>query len=179
MLKTDMSGRTAVVTAGAGVVGAAICKVFAANGAKVAVCDKDEAAAKKVAAEINAAGGQAEGFALDIRKRETFKGVCDAILAKFGTIDFLINNESEEIAPEDRKPLHEFDMDLYDDIITANLDNVYYFSKAAMQDMAKRKKGAVVNVMSIRRPDSRCEPDAGRRCRCGAGRLHKDVGRRA
>lgn len=74
MLKTDMSGRTAVVTAGAGVVGAAICKVFAANGAKVAVCDKDEAAAKKVAAEINAAGGQAEGFALDIRKRETFKG---------------------------------------------------------------------------------------------------------
>lgn len=56
MLKTDMSGRTAVVTAGAGVVGAAICKVFAANGAKVAVCDKDEAAAKKVAAEINAAG---------------------------------------------------------------------------------------------------------------------------
>ena len=43
MLKTDMSGRTAVVTAGAGVVGAAICKVFAANGAKVAVCDKDEA----------------------------------------------------------------------------------------------------------------------------------------
>lgn len=41
-------------------------------------------------------------------------------------------------------------MDLYDDIITANLDNVYYFSKAAMQDMAKRKKGAVVNVMSIR-----------------------------
>ena len=150
MLKTDMSGRTAVVTAGAGVVGAAICKVFSANGAKVALCDKDEAAAKKVAAEINAAGGQAEGFALDIRKRETFKGVCDAILAKFGTIDFLINNESEEIAPEDRKPLHEFDMDLYDDIITANLDNVYYFSKAAMQDMAKRKKGAVVNVMSIR-----------------------------
>ena len=111
---------------------------------------KDEAAAKKVAAEINAAGGQAEGFALDIRKKETFTGVCDAILAKFGTIDFLVNNESEEIAPEDRKPLHEFDMDLYDDIITANLDGVYYFSKAAMQDMAKRKKGAVVNVMSIR-----------------------------
>ena len=150
MLKTDMSGRTAVITAGAGVVGVAICKVFAANGAKVAVCDKDEAAAKKVAAEINAAGGQAEGFALDIRKKETFTGVCDAILAKFGTIDFLVNNESEEIAPEDRKPLHEFDMDLYDDIITANLDGVYYFSKAAMQDMAKRKKGAVVNVMSIR-----------------------------
>ena len=105
---------------------------------------------EKVAAEINAAGGQAEGFALDIRKKETFTGVCDAILAKFGTIDFLVNNESEEIAPEDRKPLHEFDMDLYDDIITANLDGVYYFSKAAMQDMAKRKKGAVVNVMSIR-----------------------------
>lgn len=58
MLKTDMSGRTAVVTAGAGVVGAAICKVFAANGAKVAVCDKDEAAAKKVAAEINAAAAR-------------------------------------------------------------------------------------------------------------------------
>jgi 2-hydroxycyclohexanecarboxyl-CoA dehydrogenase len=57
MLRTEMTGKVAVVTAGAGVIGEVICKTFAASGAAVAVCDKDLAAAQKVAGVIAAAGG--------------------------------------------------------------------------------------------------------------------------
>ena len=57
MLRTEMTGKVAVITAGAGVIGEEICKTFAASGAAVAVCDKSEQAAQKVAAVIAAAGG--------------------------------------------------------------------------------------------------------------------------
>ena len=150
MLKTDMAGRTVVVTAGGGTVGREICKVFAANGAKVAVCDKDCEAAKKVAEEIKAAGGTAEGFELDIRKFETFNGVLEAIRRSLGAIQILVNNENEEIRPEDRKPLHEFDTDMYEDIVYADINGLFTFTKYATQDMKAAKKGVVVNVTSIR-----------------------------
>lgn len=150
MLRTEMTGKVAVITAGAGVIGEEICKTFAASGAAVAVCDKNAAAAEKVAAIIAAAGGTAKGYALDIRKKETFTDVVSAIAADLGGIDILINNENEEIAPADRKPLHEFDMDMYDDMMNAGINGVYYFSKACTQEMEKRGKGAIVNVLSVR-----------------------------
>lgn len=150
MLKTDFSGRTAVVTAGAGAVGKEICKVFAANGAKVAVCDKDAAAAKKVAEELKAQGFAAEGYELNIRKFDTFEGVLEAVRKDLGPVAILVNNENEEIRPEDRKPLHEFDVDMYEDIVYADINGLFTFTKYAMQDMVKASKGVVVNVTSIR-----------------------------
>ena len=150
MLRTEMTGKVAVVTAGAGVIGEVICKTFAASGAAVAVCDKDLAAAEKVAGIIAAAGGNAKAYALDIRNKDSFSGVVSAIASDLGGIDILINNENEEIDPNDRKPLHEFDMDMYDDIVNAGINGVYYFSKACTQEMEKRGKGAIVNVLSIR-----------------------------
>ena len=150
MLRTEMTGKVAVITAGAGVIGEEICKTFAASGAAVAVCDKNLAAAEKVADIITAAGGKSKAYALDIRNKDTFADVVSAIAADFGGLDLLINNENEEIAPCDRKPLHEFDMDMYDDIVTAGIDGVYYFSKACTQEMEKRGKGAIVNVLSVR-----------------------------
>lgn len=150
MLRTEMTGKVAVITAGAGVIGEEICKTFAASGAAVAVCDKDVAAAEKVAAVITAAGGTAKGYALDIRKKDTFADVVSAIAADLGGVDILVNNENEEIAPDDRKPLHEFNMDMYDDMVNAGINGTYYFSKACTQEMEKRGKGAIVNVLSIR-----------------------------
>ncbi len=150
MLQTKMTGKVAVITAGAGVIGEEICKTFAASGAAVAVCDKDGQAAEKVADAIVKAGGKAKGYALDIRKKETFFDVVSAIEQDLGGVDILVNNENEEIAPADRKPLHEFDMDQYDDIVNAGINGIYYFSKACSQAMEKRGKGAIVNVLSIR-----------------------------
>lgn len=150
MLRTEMTGKVAVVTAGAGVIGEEICKTFAASGAAVAVCDKDGVAADKVAQLITAAGGTAKGYALDIRKVNTFGDVVAKIAADFGGIDILVNNENEEVAPEDRKPLHEFDMEMYDDIVNAGINGIYYFSKACAGQMEKRGKGTIVNVISVR-----------------------------
>ncbi len=150
MLRTEMTGKVAVITAGAGVIGEEICKTFAASGAAVAVCDKDGVAADKVAQVIAAAGGTAKGYALDIRKIDTFADVVAKITADLGGIDILVNNENEEVAPTDRKPLHEFDMDMYDDIVNAGINGIYYFSKACTREMEKRGKGAVVNVISVR-----------------------------
>ena len=149
MLKAELTGKTAVVTAGAGTVGEVICRTFAASGASVAVCDENIEKATDIAGRICADGGAAAPFLLDIRKRETFPGICSAICETFGKIDILVNNNVPQVRPEDRKPLHAFDETLCTDILQTGLDGIYYFSKAAMQDMAKRKSGAVVNILSI------------------------------
>ncbi len=149
MLRTNLKGKVAVVTAGAGAVGREIAKVFAASGAKVAVCDRDHDKAADVAEALNKAGNEAAAFELDIRKKDTFNEVCAAIIVKWGKIDVLINNENEIIKTEERKPLHEFDDRLFEDVLQVGAYGLYYFSKAVMREMAKRGGGAVVNITSI------------------------------
>ena len=150
MLRSELSGKVAVITAGAGIVGAEISKTFAASGAAVAVCDKDAAKAEALAAEIVKNGGKAKGFGMDIRKKEEFPAIVDAIVAAFGGIDLLVNNENDELKQADRKELHEMDMDVYDDLINAGVYGIYQWSKLCMQQMEKRGGGSVVNVISIR-----------------------------
>jgi len=149
MLQTNLQGKVAVVTAAAGAVGREIARVFAASGAKVAVCDGDYGKAARVAEALHKAGNEAAAFELDIRKKETLGGVCAAIVAKFGKIDILINNENQTVKPQKRKPLHEFDDRLFDDVLQAGAYGLYHFSKAVMREMANRGGGAVVNITSI------------------------------
>ena len=149
MLRTNLQGKVAVVTAAAGAVGREIVGAFAASGATVAVCDRDYDAAAGVAWELNEAGGEAAGFELDIRNKDAAGKVCAAIAERFGRIDILVNNENETVGPKERKPLHEFDDRLFDELLLVGAYGLYYFSKAVMREMAKNGGGAVVNVTSI------------------------------
>ena len=149
MLRTNLQGKVAVVTAAAGAVGREVVRVFAANGARVAVCDKDCDKAADVARALNEAGNEAAAFELDIRKKDTFGDLCADVVARFGRIDVLINNENETVKPQERRPLHEFDDGLFEDVLQVGAYGLYYFSKAVMREMAKQGGGAVVNITSI------------------------------
>ena len=142
MLKTDFNGKVAVVTAAAKLPGREIAKALSANGAKVALCDKDFEAAKALAGELE----NAYPFELDILKPETFEGICNEIVNTLGCIDILVNNEKDDMRGEDKKPLHLLDFDRYLEITRKELYGTYYMSKAAMKQM--KNGGAVVNITS-------------------------------
>ena len=79
-------GKVVVVTGGGGGIGGATCRRFAKEGAKVAVLDLDQAAADRVAGEIRAAGGSAQGFRCDITKRDEVDAAVAGVTAQLGPI---------------------------------------------------------------------------------------------
>ena len=87
----ELVNQTAVVTGGAGVLCASMCKALASAGASVAILDLNEEAAKKLAVEIKLEGGKAEGFACNVLDKENIETVAGKVIAEFGSIDILIN----------------------------------------------------------------------------------------
>jgi len=150
MSELGLSGKTAVVTAGTGPVGRAVCEAFAKHGARVAVCDRDGDAALSYAGMLREQGADAEGFLVDFGMRAKLAGACEAIVKRFGTIDVLINNENASLLPQERLPLHAFDMVRCEAIINQGVKSFFTFSKLCMRDMALRKSGSVVNITSVR-----------------------------
>ena len=90
-LKVDLSGKVAVVTGAGGVLCGMFAKALAASGAKVAVLDLNETAAKKVAAEIRADGGTAKAYMCNVLDKESLEACHQAVLRDLGPCDILIN----------------------------------------------------------------------------------------
>ncbi|MGN1443989.1 MAG: SDR family NAD(P)-dependent oxidoreductase, partial [Acutalibacteraceae bacterium] len=87
----NLRGRVAVVTGGGGVLCAAFAKTLAKQGVKVAVLDLNEAAAQKVADEINADGGTAIAVACNVLEPESMKAAREKVNETLGTCDILLN----------------------------------------------------------------------------------------
>ena len=91
VLNTDLSGKVAVVTGAGGVLCSHFAKVLARAGAKVALLDLNEEAAKQYAVEIVAEGGIARAYGCNVLDRAICSDVADKVLADFGPCDILIN----------------------------------------------------------------------------------------
>src|SRR5436853_7860713 len=92
-----LQDRVAIVTGGASGVGAAIGRRFAAEGARVAVLDLDQAGAERIAAEIGASGGTALAVAADVSDGDQVRAAV-AAARQLGPIDLLVSNAGWEKA---------------------------------------------------------------------------------
>lgn len=91
VLDTNLSGKVAVVTGAGGVLCSYFAKVLARAGAKVALLDLNEEAAKKFAAEIVAEGGVAKAYSCNVLDKEICYAVAEQVQADFGPCDILVN----------------------------------------------------------------------------------------
>lgn len=89
--RVDLSGKTAVVTGGGGVLCSCFAEALGECGAKVAVLDLSLDAADAVAKRICANGGTAQAFACNVLEKESILAAGDSVIAAFGNIDILIN----------------------------------------------------------------------------------------
>src|SRR5438093_7965472 len=82
-LEMRLKGKVSIITGGGQGIGKATALKFSQEGAKVIVCDINPTAANQTAAEIQAAGGEAMGFLVDVTKKDTIKAMVDAVVARY------------------------------------------------------------------------------------------------
>jgi 2-hydroxycyclohexanecarboxyl-CoA dehydrogenase len=141
---TRFKDKTVLVTGGGGGIGGATCRRFAAEGARVAVCDLNPDAAEAVAAAIRAAGGQAQAFRCDITDRASVNAAVAALEQQLGPVDVLVNNAGWDVF----KPFTKTEPAEWDKLIAINLTGALHMHHAVLPGMAARKAGRIVNIAS-------------------------------
>lgn len=148
----DYSGRTAVVTGGAGVLCSALCRILAAAGARVAILDLNSGAAENLAAEIRSVGGEALGCACNVLDKTSLEAAAQQVQAAFGRIDILVNGAGGNKPQATTNPETSF-FDLPTDalrwVIDLNLMGVVLPSQVFGKIMAGQKSGVVLNISSM------------------------------
>jgi 3-oxoacyl-[acyl-carrier protein] reductase len=140
-----LNGRAALVTgAGAGI-GKGIALGFAAFGARVAVVELDPETARRTAAEIAAAGGDALALPTDVRDGAALEAAVAATVERFGRLDVVVNN----VGGTFRAPFVEIAEKGWDALIRVNLKTVFHGTHAAAPRMiAGGRGGAIINIVS-------------------------------
>jgi NAD(P)-dependent dehydrogenase (short-subunit alcohol dehydrogenase family) len=148
----DLSGKTAVLTGGAGVLCSTLCRALARRGVQVAVLDLAKDAAEKTAAGITAEGGQAVALAGNVLDPVSLQAACDAVLSQFGRIDILINGAGGNKKQASTSPdLSFFDLpaDAIRGVIDLNLLGTLLPSQVFGKAMAARGEGVILNISSM------------------------------
>jgi 3-oxoacyl-[acyl-carrier protein] reductase len=140
-----LEGRVALVTGASQGIGKAIALELAKAGAVVILAARNEAKLTEVKAEIEAAGGKAEAFALDVSNEDAIKAAAKDIVAKVGTVHILVNNAG---VTRDGLVLRMKSAD-WDDVLTTNLKGAFLLTQALLQPMMKARWGRIINISSV------------------------------
>ena len=140
-----LDGKTALITGAGRGIGRAIAKLFAAEGAQVAVTSRTRANVDSVVAEITAAGGKAIGIPCDVAREQDVKDAIAGAVASFGGLDILVNNAGYGRFGK----ITELDAAGEANEIAVNVTALTLLSRAALVAMAPRKSGGILNVASL------------------------------
>jgi len=143
----QFEGRSAIVTGGTRGIGKAIVSELARRGCNVAFnFSKSADEAVKLKSEIEALGVKAYAAQCDVANTEAAAEFVKAVVAEFGTVDFLVNNAG---ITRDQLMLRMKEDD-WDAVIDTNLKGAWNFSKAALRPMMKNENGgSILNISSI------------------------------
>jgi len=137
--------RVAIVTGGAGGIGQAAARAIARNGFRVALADLREDAASATASALREEGLEVASFQVDVGVESSVRALVEAVLAKWGRIDALVNNAGVESS----KPFLEIGLDEYERVMRINTTSVWLCCQAAIPVMLKQGAGCIVNVSSV------------------------------
>ncbi len=137
-------GRVAIVSGGAQGIGAATARRLAAEGAIVAVLDRNAAGAADTAAGIAADGGEAFGVGCDVSSADSVSAAVEDVAGRHGRIDVLVNNAG---VTRDNL-LFKMDEQDWTTVLQVNLTSVFLMCRAAQKHMVAAKYGRIVNLSS-------------------------------
>jgi gluconate 5-dehydrogenase len=141
----SLKNKTAIVTGGGKGLGAQMARALAHAGANVVVCSRDLEACEKVRGELVSLGVQSLAIACDVTSQKDIQNVIDQTVARFGTIDILINNSGTSWMA----PALELPADKWDKVMNVNVRGVFLFSQAAAKVMKGQGSGKIINIASV------------------------------
>jgi NAD(P)-dependent dehydrogenase (short-subunit alcohol dehydrogenase family) len=141
-----LEGRTALITGASKGIGEAIARCFAAEGAHVVINSRKEAEIRRVADSIREAGGSALAVPGNTGEAEARLRMVDEAIARFGSLDILVNNAA--VNPV-YGPMTECDERAFDKIMQVNLKAPFELAKLAYPHLKARPGSSVINISSI------------------------------
>lgn len=142
-----LEGKLAVVTGSAQGIGAGIARILASNGATVCLADIQDSV-EQTAETIQAAGGMAGAYKMDVTKAESVEAAFAKIVKDHGRVDILVNNAG--IYP--RRKLVEMDEEFLHRLFEINVFGMFRCAKVVLPGMIERRYGKIVNMSSVTGP---------------------------
>ena len=148
----DIQGYVVAITGGTGVLGRAIAKYLALNGAKVIILGRKEDVGAEIVADIQKAGGECEFLKTDVMNQDVVQQNCDYIIEKYGRIDTLLNAaggnmKGATITPE--QTFFDLEAKQFQTVLDLNLTGTVIPTQVFLRPMVKQGKGSIINFSSM------------------------------
>ena len=139
-----LKDQVAIITGAGRNIGEEIAKLFAAEGAKIAIVDLDKTRGERVAEEIRISGGDATLFVTDVSKGGDVAALVKDVVARYGHVDILVNN----VAISDNKHIFDITEEEWDLVLAVTLKSQFLMGKHVGAQMAAQGGGRIVNIGS-------------------------------
>lgn len=144
-METGLAGKIALLTGGAGAIGGAIGHALIAEGATVAIADRDPDAVQSLVAALRAAGGTALGVQADLTREADVATMIETVLQSSGRLDVLVNC----LGIFQAVPLESLALEDWQRVLDVNLTGVFLCCKAALPVMRAQRSGRIINIASL------------------------------
>ncbi len=167
----DLSGRVAVVTGAAGLLGRVFADTLAKAGAAVAVADLNATGAREVARDLRAQGLQAHPYPVDITDPKAVQAMMEDLLHRWGRVDVLVNSAALDPKVDASGEVQaagafeDFPLTLWEQALRVNLTGTFLVTQAVARAMRRQGRGSIINIAStygLVGPDQRIYRKPGR-----------------
>ncbi|MBZ5564002.1 MAG: SDR family oxidoreductase [Acidobacteriia bacterium] len=139
-----LDGRLAVVTGASKGLGKRMAEALAEAGARIALVARDQKRLEGVRESIASRGGKAQAFLADVTSEADVAALAEQVRNRAGVPDILINNAGINL----RKPLHEFTLEEWHQVMQTNLDGPFLCTRAFVPGMIEKRFGRIINMTS-------------------------------
>jgi 2-deoxy-D-gluconate 3-dehydrogenase len=153
----DLTGRVALITGGAGLLGTEFCRALAEAGAHVVVADLNHQAAEQTAQDLQRSGHTAMAAIVDVTDPEATRRMVQQALQAFGRLDILVNSAALDPkfdpqhteASSSSGAFEDFSLQAWNQALAVNLTGAFLCCQAAAEPMLQQGSGVMINISSM------------------------------